>query len=348
MKKYIALQVLILLSFIGRSGEAFLLPVMNDSSMWGYIDTTGKLVIPYQYEMAFNFSEERGMVAISVNGSYRYSFVDVSGKVFGGWNFVGAMPYSNGYAVVQYDNKGSGLVWAYLDKAGTLSPPMNFKDIRSFSSGIAAVYKDNGWGFINSNFKEVVRAQYSAIGIFSEGLCAVALGNDTLRRWGYVNTKGHEVTAIGYLQASKFSDHVAAVCIEVEEKEMKKIIKKKVYGYIGGNGDFLIPAKYQHAGDFNGGIAKVSLNGNEFFIDIRGNTILTLDSNFTVSDFHQGFAVVKEPSGRTYFIDHTGAVAYDHDFKTITDFNRGYSFFTQRNGVQGYIDYKGNIIWKSR
>ena len=343
MKKYFTLQLLLLLHFFVFSNAEYLLPIVNENSKWGYIDTTGEQKIPYQYDLAYNFTEERGLVAITVNGDYKYSFIDVKGNVYGSWAFTEAHPFSNGFALVRLNGS-----LCYIDEEGQLSTPISYNDARSFNGGFAPVKKPIGWGFINKNFKEIIRGQYTFTGSFSEGLCAVAIGEDTLQRWGYINSLGQQVTPMTYVHASKFSNHMASVCIEAEEKNVKKILKHKVYGYIGGNGDFLIPAKYQEASDFNEGIARVKLNGIESFIDIMGNPVINLDSAFHASDFHYGFAVVNAPDGRTYFIDKNGTITYDKDFARLTDFNNGYSFFTKRNGLQGYLDYNGNVIWKNK
>ncbi len=348
MKKFFLLQLLLLLQLVSFSNSKFLLPIVNENGKWGYIDTTGEQIIPYQYDLAYNFTEERGLVAVSVNGQYKYSYIDVNGTLYGDWNYTEAMPFSQGYALVRFFIDPLNLSWGYMDKNGKVSPALGCSDARSFNAGLAAVNKLNGWGFINKNLKEVVRGQYTAVGVFSEGLCAVAMGKDTLQRWAYINGMGQQVTQMKYIHASKFSNRMAAVCIEVEDKTLRKVTKKKVYGYIGGNGDFMIPAKFQEASDFNEGVARVKMNGIEYFIDIMGTTVFTLDSAYHASDFHYGFAAVNTPDGRAYFIDKQGNITYDYNFVSLTDFNNGYSFFTKRNGSQGYVDYRGNIIWKNK
>ena len=348
MKKYFLLQVLILLNFTAFSNAKYLLPIVNEIGKWGYIDTTGEQIIPFQYDLAYNFTEERALVGVTVNGDYKYSFIDVKGNLYGDWNYTEASPYNNGYALVRFFIDALNLSWGYVDKNGNFSPPISCSEARGFNGGFAAVKKLNGWGFVNKNFKETVKGQYTAVSTFNEGLCAVALGKDSMQRWGYINSQGQQVTPVKYLQASKFSNHMAAVCISVEDKAQRRVIKRKVYGYIGGNGDFLIPAKYQEASDFNEGIARVKENGIEHFIDGMGNTVFSLDSTSHAADFHYGFAVVNSADGRSYFIDKKGNISYDYNFTSLTDFNNGHSFFTKRNGTQGYLDYNGNIIWKNK
>ncbi len=348
MKKYFSLQVLLLLSFLAFSKSNILLPVVNENGKWGYIDTSGEQVIPYQYDLAYNFTEERGLVAVTVNGEYKYSFIDIKGNLYGDWNYTEAHPYNNGVALVRFFIDALNLSWGYVDKNGNFLPPVSCSEARSFYGGFAAVNKMNGWGFINKNFREAIKSQYSMVGTFNEGLCAVAQGRDSMQRWGYINTLGQQVIPEKYIHASAFNNRMASVCVELEDKTLRKPLHRKLYGYIGGNGDFLIPAKYQEASDFHEEIARVKENGIEFFIDVMGNKIFSLDSACHASDFYYGFAVVNTPDGRAYFIDKKGNITYDYNFVSLTDFNNGYSFFTKRNGSQGYVDYHGNIIWKNK
>ncbi len=334
--------------FFAFSKADFLLPVVNDNGKWGYIDSTGVQILPYQYDLAYAFTEERGLVALTVNGEYLYSFIDVKGNLYGNWKYIEAQPYSNGFAVVRFFVDALNLSWGYVDINGMiLSPPLNCSYAKSFSSGFAAINKLSGWAFINKNFTEVVRAKYADVGSYGEGLCAVALGKDSLQRWGYINSSGQQITQMIYFNASKFSNHRAAASTEIEEKNARKTIKRRVYGYIGGNGDFIIPAIYDGASDFSEGLALVKSHASEYFIDVSGVTAIRLDSGCHASSFHAGFAVVNAPGGRAYFIDTKGNIAYDYNFLTLTDFVNGFSFFTKRNGTQGYLDSNGNIIWKN-
>lgn len=348
MKRYFTLQLLLLLHLLVLSKSHFLLPIVNENGKWGYIDTTGAQILPYQYDLAYHFTDGRALVAVTVNGEYKYSFIDVKGNLYGNWNYTDARPFNNGYALVRFFSDPLNLSWGFIDTSATLARPLNCLDARSFSSGFAAINKFSGWGFVNKNFKEVIVAQYSAVGSFSEGLCAVAQGKDTLQRWAYINSLGHQVIQFKYIYASGFSNHLAAACIEVEEKQMRKTIKRKKFGYLGGNGDFMIPAIYDEASDFSEELARVKKDNFEFFIDGMGATVISLDSGVHASGFHQGFAAVNAPDGRAYFIDTHGNIAFDYNFVSLADFNNGYAFFIKRNGIQGYLDSNGVIIWKSR
>ena len=117
-----------------------LLPNDNSGSsyrqkIWGYIDTTGKVVIPFQYRSANPFSE--GFATIQIQNDHNY--IDLSGKIAFAHRMLSTRQFKNGLAfqmlhlwtisekpnarnIYGYMNKQGKYVWlspraeAYLDK----------------------------------------------------------------------------------------------------------------------------------------------------------------------------------------------------------------------------------------
>jgi hypothetical protein len=141
---------------------------------FGFIDKTGREVIPLQYQDAFDFKEE--LAAVEVND--KWGFIDRDGKL--------AIPCRY-YDI--YDGLG---VW-----------------LGHFGEGLAAVAVDDKWGLIDRSGKEVVPIKYqdvSAYG-FSEGLTSVEL-ND---KWGSVDKTGRMVVEPFYDEDYYFENGKAEV-----------------------------------------------------------------------------------------------------------------------------------------
>jgi hypothetical protein len=85
------------------------------TNKWGYIDKTGKLVIPPQYESAEPFSE--GLAAI--NNCDEAFFIDKTGKkiVLGDFKF--ASSFAIGVSRVDVMTN-DGLSWGYIDRGGKM------------------------------------------------------------------------------------------------------------------------------------------------------------------------------------------------------------------------------------
>ena len=132
----------------------------------------GETLAPYQYDRAEPFHDGMGMV--SLNGLYGY--VDVTGKLVIPPVYFVAYPFSEGLAYVVRDD-GKGIRSGYINKAGEVVIKMKKGHHgRSFHDGLAGVQKDDKWGFIDQTGKWVIKRTYRKIDRFSDGVCTVKVG----------------------------------------------------------------------------------------------------------------------------------------------------------------------------
>lgn len=88
----------------------------DPNTKWGYIDSTGKVVIPLQFSAAHNFSE--GMAAVLIDGKLGY--INKEGKVVIKPQFDEAQKFEGGKARVRIIKEGYG----YVDKQGNFVEPL--------------------------------------------------------------------------------------------------------------------------------------------------------------------------------------------------------------------------------
>jgi hypothetical protein len=111
-----------------------LLPAIadDDSPQWGYIDRSGKLIIPVQFEDAFSFSE--GLAAVENKGNW--GFIDKTGKTVLELQYDKACRFSEGLASVRIPSNGpladsyAGATgkWGFIDKNGNMLIKPQFED----------------------------------------------------------------------------------------------------------------------------------------------------------------------------------------------------------------------------
>ena len=138
---------------------------------WGYIDDSGELQYPAVYTRATIFNENRAWVvrpdeapcAIDTKGRLQLTLTRAS-KV---------MIFCEGMAAfAQKEKKGER--WGFIDKSGTPVIKPLYKDVKPFSSGLAAVKNEqNLWGYIDSKGIERIPAQFSSAESFSKERHAV-------------------------------------------------------------------------------------------------------------------------------------------------------------------------------
>jgi len=102
----------------GNFGDG-LAPVRKSSNLFGYVNKSGELVIPEQFEIAQTFQEDRA--AVFIDG--RWTFIDKSGNQITSPKFDEVDPFINGLAKVtiripnEMDNEFTEK-FGYIDKSG--------------------------------------------------------------------------------------------------------------------------------------------------------------------------------------------------------------------------------------
>lgn len=177
-------------------------------------------------------------------------FIDTSGHIVIDLDKMTEKPISvgdfkEGLAPVKLSGK-----WGCLDKNGTLAFTLACNHISPFSEGLAAYSigygADEKWGYIDKSGKTVIKPAFDAAKAFSQGLAPVKLakaGNASKddkdskaskdsARWVYIDRSGKQVFAETYEEAQPFVQGLAVVKYQGHA------------GAINGNGNMVIPAKY--------------------------------------------------------------------------------------------------------
>jgi len=181
----------------------------------GFINKSGKEIIPCIYDWVDNFSE--GLATVSLN--HKKGFIDKNGKQ--------VIPivyddvshgFSEGMAAVSLNNKRK-----FIDKTGKEIIPCNYDWANNFSEGLAPVRLNDKWGFIDKTGKEVIPCIYRFVGDFSEGLASVSLDDN---KWGFIDKTGIEIAPCIY---NEYSDNYAPKFVE----GMAVVLLNGKYGFLG-------------------------------------------------------------------------------------------------------------------
>lgn len=154
---------------------------IRENGKYGYIDKTGKVVIPPQFENTMGFSE--GLAATKLNGKYGY--IDTTGKWVIEPKFDFTYKFSEGLAMVRIGKK-----FAWIDRSGKIViEPQDFEDTAvGFSEGRTAVKINGKWGYIDTTGKIVIEPKYKKATRFLGGVAQVET-EDHLHYWIDLNGK---------------------------------------------------------------------------------------------------------------------------------------------------------------
>jgi WG containing repeat len=268
---------------------------VNIGAKWGFIDLMGKIVIPAQFDYVYNFSD--GLAAVEVDR--KWGFIDPTGKIVIPVNLEGSGSFKNGLAYITIPITGRDPFT--IDKTGkvvaTGSPSPTNESTQSESDRLIPFDQDRKVGYKDRAGKIVVPAKFDLLGFdrggFYDGLAAVCLN----QKCGYIDTTGKIVVPLQFdMVANKFSDGLAWVNIG------------KKLGYIDKTGKFVIPARYGKAYIGKGvcNDSRPCLNGTKF--------------TDAYPDFDRGLAIVAIPeckqAGKKYcnrsgYIDTTGKLVFE-------------------------------------
>jgi len=248
---------------------------------WGFIDKSGKLVIPFKFDNISHFHE--GIALVELNEKYGY--IDITGK-----NITPIIyefqsdAFCNGMCRVKRDGK-----WGFIDKSGKEVIAAKYSSVHNFHEGLAAVqstvYSEihktyvKAWGFIDIYGREITEFKYNiekyereaSVGDFVDGLAIVKINN----KLGYINKAGKEVIPVIYDGVGGFHDGLVRVTVDT-----KMTTRGIWYKYLDKNGNQPFPETFAIAGDFNNGIAIVGkckegygCANPKYYIDKKGNVV---------------------------------------------------------------------------
>ncbi|HZJ76736.1 MAG TPA: WG repeat-containing protein, partial [Oscillospiraceae bacterium] len=277
----------------------------------GYVNKTGKIVVPLIYDRAENFSE--GLAVVVKDG--KLGFIDKDGREVIPLNYYPyyyAYGFSEGLSVIFIDNK-----YGYINKSNEIIIPPIYEYAGKFSEGLAVVRENGKCGYIDKNGEVVIPFIYNLGNDFSEGLAAVRGDGG----WGYIDKKGNVIIPFKYFSAMDFSEGLALVSKRAQYE----------HGYIDKTGKEVIPFVYTaYSRSFSEGLAAVTKNSLfpiYDYIDKNGNIIISStyeDLNHApyVGDFHEGLAVVRKRND-TVIVDKSGNEIASFDNMIVFGFNEG-------------------------
>jgi len=340
--------------YAGNFYEGMALVLKNDR--FGYIDRSGKLVIPFRFKGgASDFAEGLAVVQERIGGKLGY--INKRGKYIIPPIFEEADTFAEGLALVKhYRSQAQGLI----DKTGkfvfsndqSLYCEEGFDTkFSSFSEGLAAViiyrYKRgffDRYGYVDKKGQSVIPPKFSHLPechtclgdcygfprskdedclnnledliSFSEGMAAVRVKG----KWGYINKSGKIVVLpqFGGPEEDVIEDGFP---VSSFSEGMAAVRVKGKWGYINQKGKFVVKPKFSKVSSFSEGFAAVVKNGKCGYINQKGSIVIKIEYD-DVGNFIDGLAPVKI-SEKWGFINKTGSIAIKPVYDDVGKFSEG-------------------------
>jgi len=360
------MRYLLLALSITLAAQPALYPIRN-GRQFGFIDRSGKVVIPPKFDRVEEFRDNRSVVYIGSNAGY----IDPTGHVVIPAVFSTASNFEQGRALVSRDGK-----YSVIDTQGKTIAEIPYRVLGDYSAGLAVVQRPRSgttpgaYGYIDRDGKVVIEPRFMPSGKFPEDGRGLAVGGLD-REWCYFDRTGNIVLRLpmeGHDRAPGFKDGL------LRWKEGFH------WGYKDVKGAWAIEPKFDDARDFEGGVAGVQKEGKWIDIDTRGKTVapkkgprpihpqsdgLTLAQDGdrfgylapdgkpafefrkydAAYDYQCGMARIKL-DGKFGYMDKSGRVAIANQYASAADFKVCLAMVMSSEGW-AYIDPAGKAVWKS-
>lgn len=230
--------------------------------MMGYIDSTGKEVIPlaYKQEMFYGFYSEGLFVAS--NGRPR-GYIDGKQNIIIPFNFYPLYEFHKGLALAgEYSSGKMGLI----DKTGKSVTGFKWDWAEPCKEDVYCVEKNKKWGFIDYNGNVLTECIFTNFTGFANGYAFAGKPEEKL--WGFVDKSG-KFTGLPY----DYSDQMY-YGYKNGEKIIAVVNRQGKWGYILPGGKEIIPCIYDEATAFRTGLAFVKKGKKYGVINEKGMLIV--------------------------------------------------------------------------
>jgi len=202
-------------AYINRTGEiAFVSPFEYSyapsegfisgvqGGLYGYCDTNGKIVIHPQFDMGFDFSD--GLASVKFGEKWGYITGEGSYLVTPTYDY--ASDFSGGFAVCSLSS-GYGII----DKSGKQTSPFTFDYIGECDEkGRFPAKSGEKSGYINSKGEWIMTLDYDFCYNFTEGVARVFKDN----LWGYIDETGKEIVPPTFADCGEYRNNRAFYSID--------------------------------------------------------------------------------------------------------------------------------------
>ncbi len=328
-----------------------LLP-FKSNVLYGYMDLSGKVVIPAEYEQLGFFHEG---LAFAVKNE-KYGFIDKGNRVVVPFEYESVTDFEQGRSIVEINDK-----LGVVDRSGAVVFPVEFDEIGILSEGLVYVSKNDMYAYYDKNFNLRIPFRFNEAYNFQNGKAKVQVDG----KQGVIDIYGTFLVPPAYEDINFFNDSL----LVFEENEYYGIMRKNteivspanfdeigvlnlnralavfedLIGYLDGTGKMVIKAQYEtypnyvKRGQFKSNLAVVKQKGKYGVIDRNGKVIIPLAFN----DLGEISSLMAFSKGKGWgFIDQTGKVIIQPEFDFAESFVNE-TAIVEKLTLQGVIDNKG-------
>lgn len=303
------------LALVGKRGD---LDGGNEKDKYGYIDRTGKFIIPLKFQIAGDFTE--GVAPARVEQQGKYGYIDKTGKFVITPQWTGASSFEDSYSIIE-----NGMLLGFAHRSGRviMKPCMFPLSPYWIHEGKLYMLDENKLHTYDSTGKHTAvpfpivthKDGFSALSFygFHDGLARIASNG----KYGYINKKGDIVVPLKWDYALDFDNGIAHVQLYDTNGNVTET------NLINTNGDLLYKEDHAVYFEFHDGLCSYREGSTYYIIDTAGKLVVTGEWE-DMKEFSEGYAPVQK-DGKWGYLDKTGKIAIEPQWDYAEPFVDGYA-----------------------
>lgn len=299
--------------------SAYMADYEAPASKWGFIDTTGNLVIEAIYDDVGPFSG--GLAAVNFKGLWGY--IDKNGKTVIQPNYRSAWAFHEHKARVKpFDEPDQ-----FITASGDVISSGNWIAIDDFAEGLARVQSGNSFGYIDTSGKMLLPPVYFGGGSFQQGLAVVSNEEKT----GMINRRGEEIIPMIYDRVKCYVTEGVVIC--------NKADTSVAYDLHGRELAIISGVKMIES---DGQLISVSLDTMMYFFDLKQQRLLKESPWRSIIYLREGRWAGKNKNG-FLLLNEKGEILRRKTFAQINRFTEGIAVYYTGTDW-GYMDVDGTDL----
>ncbi len=288
----------------------------SPANKWGYMDSTGQLLISPDFDDAGPFTE--GLAAVNQDGKWGY--INRKGEIVIPTQYKSAWAFHEGIARVKpFDQPDQ-----YITASQKVLSSIEWSAADDFSDGLARVEVGNAFGYIDTTGKLVLPAVYSRGWNFHHGLAVIAYDE----KCGVINTMGKEIISPQFEQIKHLEETNLFLCSTSESSYV-----------FNSAGKEMVRLENTRAIDSDGTLLSIRKGERMFLFDLSGQKIIAGPGWESILYLGNHRWAGRTETG--YFLhDPEGKKLSLKAYKQINRYSDGYAAYY--NGLNwGYLDLNG-------
>lgn len=278
--------------------NAGLFYVVNNNDKKGFVNETGKEVVPCKYDEVSSFEKGYAFVKIkSGESAFKHGMIDMNGKETIACIYDETITFEGGYAIVKIKTGQFDYKHGFVDSSGKQIIPAKYGRLEYYPNDKVLVFGDenaSNVGLMDLAGKIIIPTQYQFWSKrISKGLWPVGTWPEgTQGICGVVNLKNETVVPFEYEMIESYSDELGLAPAKKNGK----------YGFIDRAGKAVVPFIYKNVWASNKYLA-VKKDDKWGIISIDNKTILPFEYNEISSISDKTAWVSKNENEGEYEID---------------------------------------------